>query len=255
MRKVKHSHGAGSSGPSSNRRSELPGLSANGMRPHYPLNGNGRGAHPRNAISRNHAPTDHTYEGAPAYRRRPLISVFGSARARRGDALYEAGVRMGHLLGSAGCDVMTGGYTGVMEAVSRGAHHAGAHVIGITMRRFEDRVNRYVMDEIHTASFYERFGWLVDRADGYVAMHGGNGTLAEVTFTWQEILLGMVAQRPLVLCGRPWRKICEALMRELVPAPHMFDPLILVDTPEEAVEIIRSHFELERHFALAKSGE
>ena len=54
---------------------------------------------------------------------------------------------------------MTGGYKGVMEAVSRGAQDSGAHVAGITMARFEDRVNRYVVDEIRTANFYERFRW------------------------------------------------------------------------------------------------
>src|ERR1700730_10711484 len=102
--------------------------------------------------------------------KRPLITVFGSSQAQPGGKLYADSFKLGRLLGVAGFDLLTGGYTGVMEAVSSGAHAAGAHVIGVTMRRFEDRVNSYVMDEIRTASFYERFGWLVDRADGYIAM-------------------------------------------------------------------------------------
>ncbi|MGH7916697.1 MAG: LOG family protein [Candidatus Binataceae bacterium] len=245
MKKVKHNQGAGSSGPSHNHRQGSDtgaGFGADWSPDAHSSNGHGRAR--GNGVRRNDAPAHHIWEGAPAYRRRPLISVFGSARPHRDDELYAAGVHMGELLGAAGCDVMTGGYTGVMEAVSRGAHRAGAHVIGVTMRRFQDRVNRYVMDEIHTASFYERFGWLVDRADGYIAMHGGNGTLAEVTFTWQEILLGMMPKRPLILCGRPWRAIRDELAKSLVPAPHLFDPLTLVDTPDEAVEIIRAHFGL-----------
>ncbi|MGH7935283.1 MAG: LOG family protein [Candidatus Binataceae bacterium] len=190
------------------------------------------------------------HDGAPPHRWRPLISVFGSSMPHRGDELYTTGVRMGELLGRAGFDVMTGGYKGVMEAVSRGAREGGAHVVGVTMKRFADRVNRYVMDEIRTANFYERFGWLVDRADGYIAMHGGIGTLAEVTFTWQELVLGMVPKRPLILCGPAWRKLHKGWLDGLVPAPRLYEPLTLVDTPGEAVEILRAHFDMDGQIEL-----
>src|ERR1700674_4763136 len=134
-----------------------------------------------NGLSSNHHPLPRPSRGKTARERsKPLIAVFGSFQAPRGDPLYSQGLEMGELLGRSGFDVMTGGYKGVMEAVSRGARAAGAHVVGITMAIFKDRVNRFVMDEIHTANFYEPFGWLVERADGYIAMGGGTGTLAEV---------------------------------------------------------------------------
>jgi len=176
---------------------------------------------------------------------RPIITVFGSSQPRRGDQLYEASVEMGALLGRAGFDVMTGGYKGVMEAVSRGAHGSGAHVVGITMGRFEDRVNRYVKDEIHTANFYERFHWLVDRADGYVAMGGGIGTLAEVTFTWQELQLGMVPKRPLVLVGPIWRALFKAFTAHLIRTEGIFEPMKLVDSPADAAEYLAGRFTIE----------
>jgi uncharacterized protein (TIGR00730 family) len=192
--------------------------------------GGGRGAHPR------------TVAVAPRERSRPLIAVFGSAAVKRGDPLFTSGIRLGEMLGRSGFDVMTGGYQGVMEAVSRGAREAGAHVIGVTMRRFEDRVNRYVMDEIRTLNFYERFGWLVDRADGYIAMEGGIGTLAEVTFTWQEILLGMVRTRPLVLVGARWRRLFTAFRANLIADSNIYESLRIVVRPESAVELMRAHF-------------
>jgi uncharacterized protein (TIGR00730 family) len=179
-------------------------------------------------------------------RLRPLIAVYGSSAARRGDEVYAAGLAMGRLLGESGFDVMTGGYKGVMEAVSRGARAGKAHVVGITMARFEDRVNRYVMDEIHTANFYERFGWLVDRADGYVAMPGGIGTLAEVSFAWQELLLEIVPPRPLVLVGTRWRALYDSFIGNLVPTPNLYDVLTLAATPAEAVEFLCAHFAIER---------
>jgi predicted Rossmann-fold nucleotide-binding protein len=153
---------------------------------------------------------------------------------------------MGALLASLGFDVMTGGYKGVMEAVSRGAHDHGAKVVGVTMTRWENRVNRYVMEEVRTADFCERFRCLVDRADAYVGMGGGIGTLAEVTFTWQELHLGMVPQRPLVLVGPRWRALFKCFADQLIATPGIFDPLTLVDTPEEAANFLRDSFALAR---------
>lgn len=220
-------------------------------RVHAPRNTNRDGV----VLTHDQKPPEHRgqsriHNGAPPHRWRPLISVFGSSMPHRGDELYATGIRMGELLGGAGFDVMTGGYKGVMEAVSRGARDSGAHVVGVTMKRFADRVNRYVMDEIRTANFYERFGWLVDRADGYIALHGGIGTLAEVTFTWQELVLRMVPKRPFILCGPAWRILHKSWMDGLVPAAHLYDPLTLVDTPEEAVEILRTHFEMDEPIEL-----
>jgi uncharacterized protein (TIGR00730 family) len=179
--------------------------------------------------------------------KRPIVAVFGSSQPRQSDELYKSSLLMGALLGRSGFDVMTGGYKGVMEAVSRGARANGAHVVGITMARFEDRVNRYVRDEIRTANFYERFRWLVDRADAYVAMGGGIGTLAEVTFTWQELQLGMVQKRPLVLVGPRWRALFKCFAEQLIPTPGIFEPMTLVDTPEEAADFLRDSFGLEPH--------
>jgi uncharacterized protein (TIGR00725 family) len=178
----------------------------------------------------------------PGQSRKPLISVFGSSQVQSGSELYNVGHEMGRLLGTMGCDVMTGGYTGVMEAVSKGAHQVGAHVIGVTMGRFADRVNRFVVDEIRTANFYERFHYLIEKADGYVALGGGIGTLAEVSFAWQEILIGMVPRRPLVLVGADWRAMYESWCAHMVPMEHLFEPLTLVDAPAAAADFLREWF-------------
>jgi len=208
---------------------------------------NVRSAKNSNGLFRNHRRANGLPRGKIVRQRpRPLIAVYGSSAARSGDEIYAAGLAMGRLLGESGFDVMTGGYKGVMEAVSRGARAGGAHVVGITMARFEDRVNRYVMDEIHTANFYERFGWLVDRADGYVAMPGGIGTLAEVAFAWQELLLQIVPPRPLVLVGSRWRALYDSFVGNLVQTPNLYDVLTLAATPGDAAKFLCAYFGLER---------
>lgn len=61
-----------------------------------------------------------------------IITVFGSARPQAGEADYEEARRLGGELARNGFQVCTGGYTGVMEAVSRGAKEAGGRTIAIT---------------------------------------------------------------------------------------------------------------------------
>jgi uncharacterized protein (TIGR00730 family) len=179
----------------------------------------------------------------PRRRTRPLIAVFGSSRARRGDELFREGLKVGRTLAANGFDVMTGGYTGVMEAVSQGAHEGGAHVLGITMKGFEDRANLYVMDEIYTPNFYVRFRWLIDSADGWVAMRGGMGTLAEMTFAWEKLSLRMFAERPLVLLGFQWRSVLDSWLENMTVTLDDYRGLTVVETPEKACQVLRAFFD------------
>ena len=64
-----------------------------------------------------------------------FVTVFGGASPTEPD--YNAALRLGKLLGQAGCSVLTGGYIGTMEAVSRGAAESGGHVIGVTCEEIE----------------------------------------------------------------------------------------------------------------------
>ncbi len=149
---------------------------------------------------------------------------------------------MGRLLGANGFDVTTGGYTGVMEAVSRGAAEAGAHVVGVTMSRFEDRPNPYLMNEVRVPNFYVRFRWLIDHVDGFIAMRGGMGTLAEMTFAWQKLSLRMFAERPLVLVGLGWRPVLDAWAENLTVTLDDYRDLTVVDSPKHAIDVLRAFF-------------
>src|SRR5262245_10009308 len=79
---------------------------------------------------------------------RPLIAVFGSSTVKPGDRAYELAHALGREIAKAGAGVMTGGYHGTMEAVSRGAHENGGHVVGVTVELFEKRgpVNAFVKE-------------------------------------------------------------------------------------------------------------
>ncbi len=157
--------------------------------------------------------------------RRPLIAVYGSATVREGDAVYALALDLGRELARAGADVMTGGYSGVMEACSRGAVEAGGHSVGVTVELFEARgpANAWVRERVHTPDLFERLRTIVARADGFVVVPGSVGTLAELFLTWNLLAAGGRAPAPLVLAGEPWERWLEAQRDPQLVYPEMFD--------------------------------
>jgi len=142
------------------------------------------------------------------------IAVFGASNPRPGDPAYQSALTLGSLLGSAGYVVMSGGYIGTMEAVSRGAAEAGAHVIGVTCAEIENfrpgKANPWVKEELHTETIRERIHTMMSTCDAALALPGGIGTLAEVALMWNHLLTGAISPRPLILIGSGWRETVEA---------------------------------------------
>ena len=64
----------------------------------------------------------------------PLISIFGSSRVEEPSEAFQQAYELGAALARAGFAVATGGYSGVMEAVSQGAAEAGGTVFGVVAR-------------------------------------------------------------------------------------------------------------------------
>ena len=103
-----------------------------------------------------------------------IVTVFGGARVAPDSKLYEESVTLGRLLGQAGYVVATGGYTGTMEAVLRGAAEAGAHTIGYTCETFEasSEPNGWIKDERKTPTLTARIQRMADESDAFVVVHG-----------------------------------------------------------------------------------
>ncbi len=141
------------------------------------------------------------------------ITVFGGAKPKPGETLYEDALRLGNLLGQAGHTVLTGGYCGVMEAASRGAAEAQGHVIGVTCVEIEafraSSANAWVKEEWRTPTLQERLTKLIYGCDAAIAMPGGVGTLTEAMLMWNLLLVGALPPRPLVLVGSGWRSVIE----------------------------------------------
>ena len=91
---------------------------------------------------------------------------------------------MGEHLASSGHTVLTGGYIGTMEAVSRGAAETGGHVIGVTCMEIERwrgvSANSWVLEEWKVETLLERLQILIKECDAAIALPGGPGTLTPV---------------------------------------------------------------------------
>lgn len=148
----------------------------------------------------------------------PIVTVFGSSTSLPGDGWFERGLRCGRLLAEAGYTVATGGYAGLMEAVSRGASEAGARVIGVTSpAAFPGRpgANAWVDEEIPADTLPERIRRMVEMSDAFIALDGSIGTLTELLMVWNVAYvdaLGGRPTKPVVAVGERW----EALVPHLV---------------------------------------
>jgi uncharacterized protein (TIGR00730 family) len=146
-----------------------------------------------------------------------IVTVFGSSRPTEGDVEYEQARELGWALAAKEFTVCTGGYGGVMEAVSRGAKDAGGRTIGITAKFFRAQANRWVDQEISVDTWQARLFELVRRGHGYVACKGGTGTLVELAVVWEMLNKGVMEGKPFVVLGDFWRPIVERVREVEVP--------------------------------------
>ncbi|MEP6719077.1 MAG: LOG family protein [bacterium] len=167
-----------------------------------------------------------------------IVTIFGGAKCAESDIEYAQARRVGELLADAGYTICTGGYLGVMEGASRGAHERGGRVLGITMNQFKAEPNRFLTDKVATAHFYERLQLLITRSVGFIAIRGGMGTVTELSLVWNKIQTRVIGPRPLVLLGDCWPPIVREWQKHLAVTDEDVSALDFARTPEEAVAII-----------------
>jgi len=145
------------------------------------------------------------------------IAVFGGSQPKVGDASYAEAYELGKLLAQAGYTVLTGGYIGTMEAVSRGAAEAGGHVIGVTCAEIETwrpvKPNAWVSEERRFNTLQERLNELVLVCDAAIALPGGPGTLTEIALTWNLMIVQSTPVKPLILIGKGWKTVLRTFFR------------------------------------------
>ena len=173
----------------------------------------------------------------------PAITVFGSARTKPDEPIYQAGRDLGAALARRGFAVITGGGPGMMEAVNRGCHEAGGLSVGCNIELpSEQELNKYVDLGVEFRYFFVRKNMFVKYARGFVIFPGGFGTLDELFESLTLAQTGKIEHFPIVLFGSPyWRGLLDWLNEHVLSAgaiaPEDLKLMTLTDDPEEAAEM------------------
>jgi uncharacterized protein (TIGR00730 family) len=176
-----------------------------------------------------------------------IVTVFGSSRPRPEDAQYALAHALGAALARKGWVVCSGGYAGVMEAVSRGAKEAGGRTLAVTAKSFSSRANPWIDEEIRVETWQERLFELIARGHGYVACPGGTGTLVELAVVWEMLNKGVMRKKPMIVLGDFWQPVIECV-REIETghdsrwAERNGELVYSAGTPADAAEFLSACF-------------
>jgi len=183
----------------------------------------------------------------PSKRERYRVAIFGSARAKPGTFVYDEVKRAAAAFASMGCDIVTGGGPGLMQAANEGAKSAGASAsVGIRVELpFEQDVNPFVVQAFEHETFFTRLQHFVIASDAFVVVPGGIGTVLEMLMIWQLLQVRHIDNVPLILVGKMWKGLVDWTKTSMLDARlelanrEDLDIPQCVDTADEAIAVIR----------------
>jgi uncharacterized protein (TIGR00730 family) len=183
----------------------------------------------------------------PSKRDRYRVAIFGSARAQPGTFVYEEVRRTAAAFASMGCDIVTGGGPGLMQAANEGAKSAGATgSLGIRVELpFEQHANPFVEQAFVHETFFTRLHHFVLASDAFVVVPGGIGTVLEMLMIWQLLQVRHVKDVPLILVGKMWRGLVEWARTSMqdprlaLANPGDFDIPRCLENADEAIALVR----------------
>ncbi len=174
----------------------------------------------------------------------PAVTIFGSARTKADDPMYQAAIETARLLAEAGLTIITGGGPGIMEAGNEGAKKGGGKSVGLNIELpFEQHLNPYT-DVAHTFRyFFVRKVMFVKYAQAFVIFPGGFGTIDEMFEALTLIQTGKISNFPVILySSQYWSGLLSWLRGTMLPggkiAPADLDLMVMADSPETVRDLI-----------------
>jgi uncharacterized protein (TIGR00730 family) len=188
----------------------------------------------------------------PTRRERYRVTYFGSARVAPDHWVYKAVRDSAAELTRLGCDIVTGGGPGLMQAANEGVKLADPEgkqrSVGIRVDLpFEQDVNSFVTQAFEHKTFFTRLHQFVLVSDAFVVCPGGIGTVLETLMVWQLLQVRHLHDTPLILAGEFWRGLIDwarsVMLRpdiSLVSPADLDIPQVVTD-PAEITRIIKEH--------------
>lgn len=179
----------------------------------------------------------------------PAVTIYGSARVKPADPLYETTVQIATALGQLGFTIVTGGGPGLMEAANKGAHLAGVTSVGLNIELPEEQEpNPYSNLTITFNHFFARKVMLAKYATAFIAMPGGIGTLDELT----EIACLMQTHKmkpfPVILYdSNYWKGLLDWLRATMLKSGYISEGdlglLVVCDSVAEVVKTVHDWYD------------
>jgi uncharacterized protein (TIGR00730 family) len=181
------------------------------------------------------------------------VTIFGSARLKAGTPAYDGVKQLAAELTKMGCDIISGGGPGIMQAANEGAAlsvdpKALHRSVGIRVELpFEQELNPFVGLAYEHRTFFSRLHHFMIASDAFVVVPGGIGTLLELSLAWQLLQVRKLYNTPLILVGKMWADLVEWARRTMLikgselasdvdfAIPHC------VNTIEETLALIREN--------------
>jgi len=192
----------------------------------------------------------------PPRRKFYRVTIFGSSRMIPGDPVYEDARRLAAELSSMGCDIITGGGPGLMQAANEGAREGDpsgrTRSFGLAIELptgIEEGPNPFVEQLYRHKTFFSRLAHFVRLSSAFIVLPGGIGTTLETFMIWQLLQVRHIRDTPLLFLGPQWKSLVSWSRRYMLKTqPHLAHPEDLkiptcVETVDHAVEAIRKHFE------------
>ncbi len=180
---------------------------------------------------------------------KPSVSIFGSARTPTDHPYYQLTEDIARALSDAGFSVVSGGGPGIMEAANKGAYAGKAPSIGLNIQLpHEPSGNDYQDISLSFRHFFSRKVMFVKYASAYVVLPGGFGTLDELAEILTLVQTGKTRKIPIILVnGKFWEGLLSWFKTTLIDGktidPADLDLIKILETPEEIVDAIFSHYE------------
>jgi uncharacterized protein (TIGR00730 family) len=170
-----------------------------------------------------------------------IITIFGSSKPINNEDQYLTAYHLGKQLALSGFDICTGGFSGIMEAASKGAVEGGAEAIGVTANLWSSRTNKYVTKEIVCDTLFERIDKLIELGEGFVVLQGGTGTLLELAAVWEYFNKDLLDSRPIACHSKIWKKIVSEMNEQMKLEGRNFEMVKTFDSTEEIVNFLKEN--------------
>ena len=173
------------------------------------------------------------------------VTVFGSARIKPTDPLYNDAYELGKSLSNAGYNVFTGGGPGIMSAANKGAYEGKSKSIGLNIDLPQEQSSNPYLDENITFDyFFSRKVMLVKYSSTCVYFPGGFGTADELMEVLTLMQTNKMKKVPIILYdSKFWESLLlwiEQSVEKSYVSRENFELIRVVDSVEEIVNIVET---------------